>query len=198
MTLDATLSGEFANSYVTRSYADSYFANHYVADKTALWATFSDAQKDALLIHATIFGIENVVCVLPNEINDPFRKHYSNRVTGQVIQLADDPYLPYRYSSIQNLQFPRNLDIDSTGTVFIPEDVKIAQCEQAIYLADQDEEALSNSEKGLKLESITVGPIKISEEFETKKVVSSISSIVKQLMKKYSIRGTIGSPIYRG
>ena len=193
MTLDATLSGEFANSYVTASYADSYFASHYVADKTALWATFSTAQKEALLIHAVLFGLENIVCVIPQP-KFTFDSYYYNRLTGLGIQYNSDSInSPYKYSSTQNLQFPRSFDINSSGVVYIPEDVKIAQCEQAIYLADQDEDVLENSLKGLKSESISVGSIKIAEEYDSKNGFTSVSPISSQMMKKYTLERVIGS-----
>lgn len=197
MTLDATMSGENANSYVTRAYANTYFADHYVADKVALWDTFTDSQKDLLLIHATIFGLENIVCVGKRQDLSLGELEYIPNVGVGIFYL--DSSTPIPYSAYQALQFPRNVDISSNGTIFIPEDVKVAQCEQAIHLAGQDEEVLQNSFNGLKSESISIATIKFSQDFDTNRQTSSISPTVFQLLKKYTLKGMFGTnKVYRG
>lgn len=51
MALDATVGGDSANSFVLRSAADSYFADHPFS---TAWDALTDAAKDTYLIYATM------------------------------------------------------------------------------------------------------------------------------------------------
>lgn len=196
MTIDSTLSGENANSYVTLSYADDYFANHYNADKTATWASFSDEQKTALLIHATALGIEKLTFVAKHTLQS---MNYTSYVSpAGLVYSFNDLALPYKAVFNQRLQFPRTVDINSSSQYFIPEDVKYAQCEQAVYLAEQiDDESLDNSAKGIKAESFTVGPIKSFQEFDSGRGVNTVSPIAKQMLENYLLKNVGGASLFR-
>jgi len=197
MTLDSTLSGDNSNSYVTVAYADDYFVNHYNATKSALWATFTTAQKEGLLIHAVILGIENLVFVAKNNFQSSIYDFYYDRRSHMYVTVSDWS-TPYKAVSTQKLQFPRTLDIDSNGDYFIPEDVKIAQCEQAIYLAEEiDDETVESNSKGLKAESVTVGPIKLFQEFETSRQIKSLSPTSQQMLTNYLLKNVGGGSVFR-
>lgn len=196
MTLDNTLSGENANSYISLAYADDYFSTHYNADKVALWASFTDEQKTTLLIHATTLGIEKLTFVAKNL--------YQSRNDSLYISPSGVPFvfndlsIPYKAVFNQRLQFPRTVDINSSGVFFIPEDVKFAQCEQAVYLAEQiEDESLENSVKGIKSESFTVGPIKSFQEFDSSRQVKTISPIARQMLENYLLTSLGGASLFR-
>ena len=106
ITIDATIAGASANSYNTVAEADTYF-EEAVTDVTA-WTGASADQKKAALVQAA------------KRINEP---RYDGRI----------------YLETQNLAFPRyafgySVVLDSDGTIAIPDDVKNAQLECALWL----------------------------------------------------------------
>jgi hypothetical protein len=166
ITLTTTISGETSNSYCDVDFADDYFENHYDITKTAAWDELGDGQKEHLLVRAC----RMVEMARFTEPEEPMYYNYQmrwRRDLGQVISIADRRH-PYKYSSIQSLQFPRNLDVRSDGTVFIPEEVKMAQCEQAVYLLNLDETALANRLQGIRRDTVVVnsGDITLSQAYE--------------------------------
>jgi hypothetical protein len=144
------------NSYVDTAYADDYFSNHWLAANSAAWDALDDAPKATLLIAAARViesaRFTNIV------VHTDWRFHrYYNRLTMQIMnfQLLREPV---KYFFYQLMQFPRNLDIDLVGGLpYIPEAIKMAQCEQAVYMLTFDQSALSNRLQGITSDAIGVG-----------------------------------------
>jgi hypothetical protein len=65
----------------------------------------------------------------------------------------------------QRLQFPRNIDLDPAGDAIVPQNVKDAQCEQAVYLLSFDESIMAAQMQGIQEETITAGPVRIRQKF---------------------------------
>jgi hypothetical protein len=165
VTLDATLSAEFGNSYVDVTYADSYWTQHYDATKAAKWQALSSSQKALLLVKACrLIETKRFVYDLDRRSNySPVMRW--DRSKGAVIEWPDD-YRPVKAVYNQALQFPRNIDRNTTtGNTYIPEPVMWAQCEMAIHVLTFDDSAIAAQLKGIKSESVAVGDIKISSEY---------------------------------
>lgn len=128
MALTTTLHSATADSYVTLAEADTFFANHYLLAKQTAWDVFSSGQKEMLLRRAC-----QVIETLPLEDQIFFR------------QVVD-----------QALTFPRNADLVD-GIYVMPQIVKDAQCEQAIYLSVFDDSELSDQMKGVSNVSVSGG-----------------------------------------
>jgi hypothetical protein len=163
ITVDATVATETANSYCDVAYADDYFDNHYNSTKTAAWVALQDGAKKTLLVSATK-SIEKFKFTEPTDPsqNKPW---FFDPTQGRVIQ---DNYLGYivKYNYFQKLQFPTSLNVTSGGVVFMPEEVKMANCEQAIYLATVDDSPISNRSMGVIHDSINVGGVALSQRIE--------------------------------
>lgn len=166
LTLDNTVSGQFANSFVDVTYADSYWSGHYSTTKAAQWAALTTNQKTSALIQACSI-LERFKFAETMQASRPefFHSKYF-RTTGLVVQLTYQRRA-IRASYHQKLQFPRSLDYDTTGAFYIVEDVKMAQCEQALYLLNFDESLMSSAQQGLQSESVSVGSIKTSQTFSS-------------------------------
>lgn len=136
MALNTALSDTDADSYVTLDEADAFFAAHYLLAKTTLWESFDDSQKEALLRR----GVQ-VLETLPLEDNAVSRLYWN-----------------------QALSFPRTDSFDGDGGYEIPQVVKDAQCEQAIYLPVVDEASMAAQMTGVMSESVS-GGVGISTTF---------------------------------
>lgn len=181
VTLDSTVSGQLSNSYVDLSYADSYWLDHYSNTKSAQWATLSPAQETRLLVLACA-SIERYKYV-SGYLRPPGYWHSElDRNSGLVIQLNTDNQ-PLRAVYRQKLQFPRNLDYDVNGVFYIPEDIKIAQCEQALYLLNLDEDAMAQRLQGVRESSVSVGDISIKQQFDTGS--TALSPISRELLSQF-------------
>jgi hypothetical protein len=151
--VDASVSGTYANSYVSIAYADQYFDQHYDTSKTTTWTALSDDQKQTLLVESAIlidslrFTYNLALYDYNYEYDQPLQK---------VVTVANTTE-PVRYSVLQNMQFPRNIDIDpNTGQPFIPEPIKLAQCEQAIFLKSFSDTAVAKIQTGVTSEEVEI------------------------------------------
>jgi len=128
MAVDATIAGAASNSYLSLEDAQAYFAARL---RSEAWETASDAdQEKALLtacrrieahrlqVHRRPYGFPYD---LPNALDRPA-----------------DPLAPA--DPDQALSFPRQRDLDRTGSFAIPDQVKQAQCEEALALLAQGAE----------------------------------------------------------
>jgi len=175
--VDDTISGEYSNSYINVAYADEYFSDHFDTTKTSTWEALGDGQKQSLLVQAALI-IEQFKYTYVLERRE-LTLHYDSQ-TGLVHDFLHVQY-PVRYTWNQNLQFPRNLDVDSiSGDTYIPEAVKIAQCEQAIFLKNftsTDTALVTTSAKilaGIKSEEVELpGPIRKATTYQDAAKVSS-------------------------
>lgn len=190
--VDTTISGEYANSYVTVAYADEYFSDHFDTTKQTTWEALGDGQKQTLLVQATLI-IEQYKFTYVLERRE-LTLHYDPQ-TGTVHDFLHVQY-PVRYTWNQNLQFPRNLDVDSTtGDTYIPEAVKIAQCEQAVSLKDFSATNTTKVLAGIKSESVELpGPIKKATTYQDGSTVStfiqsaSVSPLALQYLSPYMLK----------
>lgn len=163
LTLNTTLADPYANSYIDITYCSDYWANHYNQVKAAQWAALTPGQQNNLLIEAcrvleTARYTENV------RLRDGYPLLYDRR-TRVVVQL-NDQIQPVKYYFYQRLQFPRNLDRDvTTGTLFVPEPILMAQAEQTVYTLNFDDTALANRAMGVTADYINVGNIRLRQSY---------------------------------
>jgi len=183
--ISSTLSGEYSNSYVGVAYADEFFESHFDTTKTDTWSALSDDQKQMLLVQATMI-VEQFKFTYTMERRE-LALHYDAR-TGKVHDFMNVPY-PVRYTWNQALQFPRNLDVDSvTGLTYIPEPIKIAQCEQSISLKNFNVTSTTKVLAGIKSERVELpGPIIKDVTYQDGDTVSSFitSASVSPLALQY-------------
>jgi hypothetical protein len=174
MALDATIGGSTANSYVTVNEADTFFSSHYSLTKASTWAALSTAQKESALKRAT--QILDTLRVLDNEFS-----------TGSLplALVIDNAYelTIHRQLVGQRLQFPRNIDIDTGDVPFIPQNVKDAECEQAVHLLNFDEATLATQMLGITTESVGAGTVRIRQEFG--RIGTAHAPLALELMREY-------------
>ena len=175
--IDDTISGEFSNSYIDITFADEFFADHFDTTKTTAWEALGDNQKQNLLVQAALV-IEQYKYTYVLERRE-LSLHYDPQ-TGTVHDFLNVQY-PVRYLWNQNLQFPRNLDVDSvTGETYIPEAVKIAQLEQSIAILTFSSSIATTSSKilaGVKEEEVELpGPIRKLTVYQDAGTISSSNS----------------------
>lgn len=184
LVLDTTVSGEYANTYVDQVYADDYWTDHYSSVKSALWATLATAQKINALAQATrVLDILRFTEYMP--LYSEYQLMYDWR-SRSVLSL-DLQRHPVKAAFFQNLQFPRNLDRDSnSGAYYIPEAIKMAQCEQAVYLLSFDDSNLSSRLQGLSRESLAVGTISVHTQFDS--LGSTLSPVAFDIVRPYVLK----------
>jgi hypothetical protein len=161
MAIDATEGGQNANSYITEAEADAYFAGRLNADG---YTGAVQAEQEKALRTATLF--------LDSRI----------RWIGDI----KDQTTP------QALAWPRVYDIDADTPEdilvlgqAIPQDLKNAQAELALFLIDNGEPVDSNT-----LDSIKVGSLSIDfNEFLTESLIpDQIWSMVSYLGSRVSAK----------
>jgi hypothetical protein len=150
MPLDATVGGSNSNSYGTLVEANSYFADHWNTAKSTEWAGLSDRQKDRLLISA---------CRLLETIRVLDQPYTRGRLPLALLTVDTRDTMIHRQLMDQRLQFPRNIDIQLGGDALpiIPEEIKEAQFEQAIYLKVFDEAQLADRLQGIEQQEVAAG-----------------------------------------
>ncbi len=186
ITLNSTLSDPEANSYVSIAYADEYWSINYQASKAIAWAALTTNQKTSVLISATRI-LETIRFVNPRGRYEDYNYRW-DRITGTVRQFYVDDETPGRYDRLQSLQFPRHIDIDEAGATFVPEPVKQAQCEQAVYLLTVDDTALTNMMQGIVQDAIKVGNISIRQKFAEGKQGSILAPMSLQFLEPFMLR----------
>jgi hypothetical protein len=182
MTLTSTIAGKDSNSYVDLTYANAYFSGHYSSDKATKWAALVNDQKNHVLVAATRV-LETIKVVEESRSELEYIPAY-NRLTGGVTFFYEDKDNVVRSNYYQKLQFPRNVDIDTTtGLFFIPEEIKMAQCEQAIFLLDFDEDSIAAKLSGVTNDVVTAGQISIRKQISS--TGSMIAPAAYEFLKPY-------------
>lgn len=176
MALIATVGGSTSNSYVTLAEAETFFASHFLIAKTSTWATLSDGQKEAALKRAT--QQLDSLRILDTEYG-------SGALPTALVAYEGYELTIHRQMVNQRLQFPRNIDIDENDDAFVPQNVKDAQCEQAVYLLTFDEGALATQMSGIKVETVAAGSVRIRNEYTGSSLGSSLSPMAVELMREY-------------
>lgn len=193
VTLNNTIADQFANSYVDQTYADDYWGDHWDTVKADAWNALTDEQKTRLLIRATRV-IDTARFTIPvNSYNDYSNLSY-DRATGTLRFTYLDREVPRKFYYYQALQFPRTLDRSLTGTLFIPEPVFMAQCEQCAYSLAFDDGVISNRIQGVSRDSTTVGTIKVEQT--TYAVGSELAPAALEFLKPYILK--VSSRLVRG
>lgn len=164
LVLDDTIAGENSNSYCDATFADDYFDVHFLTTKRDAWSALIDEQKEAALIQSCLIIEQFKYTVATNQparLSDLKWDSRTQKFTAYVTPYDD----AVKYLDYQRLQFPRNLDVDTSGTLFIPNEVKIAQCEQAVYLLTFDDDPISKRLSGITLDRVTIGDIQATQEY---------------------------------
>jgi hypothetical protein len=189
ITIDTSLATETANSYADVAFADDYWENHYLPVKAAAWAALTDEAKATLLVNACRV-LETARFTL--KVGLPDFSLYYDSAHAIVLALNLDTE-PVRYYFYQRLQFPRNIDVYKTGTqqgdLYVPDEVKWAQCEQAVYLLSLDETAMSNRVQGITMDKVGIGKGQIEATQEYAITGSSYSPIALEILRPYMIKG---------
>ena len=178
MALDTTVGGENSNSYVTVSEALTFFNNHYITSKRTAWLALTAPQRESVLKRACQ-QLETLK-VLDDELS-------SGRIPVELtIEFGWDLSI-HRAEEHQRLQFPRNLDIDSSNNIFIPQEVKDSQCEQAVYLLAFDDTALITGTQGILEEAVTAGAVKSYTKYagSAGNAPTYLSPMVIELMRPF-------------
>ena len=179
MAIEATVGGENSNSYITLAEAEAYFAERLHADA---WAGASEADKEKALltacrrieahrlqVHRRPYGFPYD---LPNALDRPA-----------------DPLAPA--DPDQALSFPRQRDLDQSGNYAIPDQVKQAQCEEALALLAQGaEQERRRSLQATGVKSFSVDGL--SETYETGAARQMlISAEARSLLAPFVDRGGV-------
>ena len=179
MPLITTVGGATSNSYVSRTEADTYFAQHWSTARNDLWTTLNPAQKDRVLTHAA--NVLESLRFLDSEHTYGVALPLSLREGGEY------DYTIHRLTSGQKLQFPRNVDVDDDEVAFIPQEVKDAQCEQAVYLLSFDESNLSTQLQGVMEEAVGASGVRSYIQYSRRG--SFVSPLALQLVAPFLRRG---------
>lgn len=168
ITLVSTVAGETSNSYADVAYADTYWASHYSSVKASQWAVLTTPKKTLALINACRI-IERI------KFTEEFRwtmDTYFEPTHNGMVRLFTAGNTVVRSNLDQNLQFPRNVDYTSAGVLYIPDEVKDAQCEQAVHLLTVDDAAIASQLQGVVSDSVRAGSVSASQTF------SGVGSVV--------------------
>lgn len=180
MPFDSTIAGPTANSYAPVAEADTYFASHWDTAKANTWVALQQAQKERLLMSGT--SRLETLRVLDQEIGGSIMPLPTalwpdvSFFNGQIM----------RYDAEQALQFPRNIDVKLTSgayTPFIPEPVKEALFEQAIYLMAINEDVLAAQALGLEKQSAQAGTVNTYESYTGRG--TTLAPMAVDLMRQY-------------
>jgi hypothetical protein len=180
MALVTTLAGTASDSYISLADADTYFTSHWDSVKSAAWDALSDGQKEAALKQAVMimesFGFWE----------DSTEADVSTASTLKKCLITP-------YTTNQALSFPRNIDLDVNDAVYMPSDVKQAQCEQAIFLVSSlNESTVQARQRGLTAERIKAGAVEVSQSYDSGGAMDTASMMVApiafMLIKKYIVK----------
>jgi hypothetical protein len=120
MSINIEVGGATANSYVSVASADAYFNARENSDG---WTDLLGASTGTL---SATSRKENLLKQATREIDRSFRFHshkYETAAKGN--------------TNYQNLEFPRRNTLDDSGDTIIPDEVKFATYEQALWLRER-------------------------------------------------------------
>lgn len=184
-TLKATIADERSNSYVTADEFQDYWAQHFDTITAGLMAAIDDP---SLLLVRACRTIETIQFTEPIDLEANFHLIFDSR-SQQIRSVYNDGSRPQKYNYYQHLQFPRTLDVYQDGTLYVPEEIKGAQCEQAAYEFTFDTSTLEDSLQGVDRSAINVGGVSLSQHVKFKG--SMISPIALNMLKPYIFKSTL-------
>ena len=181
-TLDVSIGGADANSYISLTDANSYFTNHYDTGKNTSWSGLSTAAKEQLLRTATL-------------ILDTIRFWDVEEVTPLSVEFFSvedlEGAISTPYNDHQARRFPRNKDIDELSVAYIPQEVKWAECEQAIYMARTlDEDLMALQMQGVTSDSVSIAGGPAVRQTYSGTAPNMISPIAWGLVRRFAINKT--------
>jgi hypothetical protein len=185
--INAILKDELANSYCDGDYADDYFAALPKPDKnpkSIFWSELGDAEKQQLLVQAC-WAIERYKFTETNDLSD-IHLAYDNVNHRSYWTVPGVGGTPIKLNPFQALQFPRNIDIRTDGSAYIPDRVLMAQCEQAYYMATLDESVLASAEQGVLHDSFSGGGINVSQRIDRNG--TALSPMAKQYIRPFMLK----------
>lgn len=178
VTLDSTVAGAQANSYVSLEDAEAYFEGRLVSE---LWEQLTDDQKKKALITAT------------RRID---REKFGGQITLYGVQSLQWPR-----TGVVSRDYINSRDVaptfEPTGFYYvdantIPDELKQATCEQAyFYLLQAADETTTVSDYDLEvLSSYAVGPLNATIKANVK--ADRLPTIVYQLLRAIGDNAIIG------
>ena len=178
MALTCTPGGASDNSYVTLAQADAYYDDTL---RSAAWEAFGDMTKSTALIQATA-DIERLGGAKADDLS-PARALF----VGSPYATTEDSGGTIITS--QALHFPRTSDVDANGAVFIPQALRDAVCEQALWLLEQDANPPLLDRAALQAAGITsVSVDGLSESYRATGVPRGIAPRAWMLVRQYIIQ----------
>jgi hypothetical protein len=188
--VDATVGGTSSNSYVDLEYANSYWEQHWDVNSASQWNALSDPQKSSLLVQACRI-IETLRFTYPVDPTGEFRLEV-DYAQQQIRSVKNCDSRPQKYVYNQKLQFPRTFEAYLEGEVYVPDTIKIAQCEQCVYMLNVDTSVLTSRLQGVISDSLSVGGIQISQRFAPGGATGTlVSPVALQYCKPLMIRGNV-------
>lgn len=160
MALDATVGGASANTYATQVEADAYFAARFGSDS---WTALLAADKEKALKQAA-------------------RELDRHRFLGRKAYYN------------QALEFPRQYpyhsdDPESTTAVEVPDSVKHAQCEQALWVVENSATGGRSSRQALQAEGVTSFRVgSTSETFGGGAILGILCPEARHLLSRWTSR----------
>jgi hypothetical protein len=189
--LDNTLATETSNSYIDTNYALDYFGNHFNALKASTWLALTDDQQTQALVQAC-WDLEQFRYVIATDYTTPRISdlRWDSR-TGRFTAYQSPTLEPAKFNYYQALQFPRNRfpDVKLDGSLQIPERIKFAQCEQAIWLVTIDETALANRLLGINVDKVSIGRGQITTTQEYEFQGSMLAPLALEYIRPFLIWG---------
>jgi hypothetical protein len=132
MSINTEIGGATANSYVSVASADQYLEARFNGDA---WQRISENYGSTT---ATTVK-ENLLKQSTREIDRSYRFHNSKYNRGEK---GDDDY--------QNLEFPRSNTVDTDGDPLIPDEIKFATYEQALWIMER--QGVKTTDAGLPIQ----------------------------------------------
>jgi hypothetical protein len=174
MALITTVAGSDTDSYISVRDTDLYFNGHWSLTKQDSWNAMETAQKERLLKTAT--HVLETMRFLDREAG-------GTALPESLILNADDDIEIRRYSVTQRLSFPRNVDVDADGVPFVPQAIKDATCEQAVYIITFDEAVLATQYTGIIAETAEAGSVRMYANYG--RLGTMLSPIAAELIRPY-------------
>lgn len=191
VVVDTSLATETSNSFVDTVYAGDYFTNHFNTLKANVWLNLNDDQQGQLLVQAC-WDLEQFRFVVATDYTTPRISdlRWDSR-SGRFTAYQSPTLEPAKFNYYQALQFPRNKfpDVKLDGTLQIPERIKFAQCEQAIWIATMDETALANRIAGINVDKVSIGRGQIETTQEYAYQGTMLAPLAHEYIKPFLIWG---------
>jgi len=179
----ATVGSATANSYVTLAQANTYIEGLTESADVVAWGTSTDDEKNRALFSST------------RRID---REDFlGNKVAKTQARMwpRSGVRIPHQYSNLYGVTFPNRIVADYYTDTEIPEEVKNAQIELAVYLNNnKDGIGLSGLED---FTNLVVGNINLTPNFYGRTGIDRIPPIIDQYLKGLRMGGSANLSIKR-